>query len=66
MTDVIKVANAFTDRMEVMEVTDELIKKVQELSNPVRVDNYLKEICLWQQSEIKYLYRKIQELEKRK
>ena len=66
MTDVIKVANAFTDRMEVMEVTDELIKKVQELSNPVRVDNYLKEICLWQQLEIKYLYRKIQELEKHK
>ena len=63
MTDVIKVANAFTDKME---VTDELIKKVQELSNPARVDNYLKEICLWQQSEIKYLYRKIQELEKHK
>ena len=61
MEDKIVVTDAFIDRMQ---VTDELIKKVQELSNPAKVDNYLKEICLWQQSEIKYLYKRIQELKK--
>lgn len=39
--------------------TDELINQVMKLSNFEKVDNWLKEICLMQQKEIKLLNEKI-------
>lgn len=54
------ISNKFEDTML---ISKELINKVKQLSNPTKVDNWLKEICLYQQLEIEMLHKRIQELE---
>ena len=44
--------------------TNELLNKVQQLSNPAKVDNWLKEICIYQQKEIENLNKRLEKMEK--
>ena len=48
---------------EKAKITNDLIAKVQELSNPVKVEKWLKHICIWQQIEIELLNKRLYELE---
>ena len=49
---------------QTVEITDDLIKEVMQLSNLVKVTNWLKEICVYQQKEIKMLKEQIEKLKK--